>query len=199
MKVKHVLLEKIILIHPIAKALTIAGLFILMGIVSCKSSKRAMSNFPIFVNPKEEGMRYIEQLKSQEIDTIIGFYSGMVDGQPYSNIPYYVFWKSNNSWHTTKFERKHGYNTVRDYVPPIDYLMTFIDTIQNEKLVLTNFTRSAYSYDEVLVIMNEQAYDYHNKNYERPFNTHTHKAILINHIKSTLLKIPNEVWESRAY
>lgn len=61
--------------------------------------------------------------------------------------------------------------TLKGYVPPIDYIETFLDTLQTEKLVLPNYIRSAYGYDEVSIKIRAVAFDYKIKDYERQYNT----------------------------
>ena len=196
---EHSIRRAFIEIHKIANLVAISGFIIALSFSSCMSSKRMMDNFPKYVHPREVSLEFIDSLKANKVDKIIGFYSGQVDGKPYSNVPYFVFWKSEDTWFTTKFTRKNKYNTLENYVPPIDFIETFLDTLQNENLDLPNFIQSAYGYDEVSIKIKEVAFDYKIKDYERQYNTDTYRVLLADSIKSILLNIPNEAWEAKDY
>jgi len=196
---EHSVRRAYIEIYKIANLVAISGFIIVLSFSSCMNSKRIMNNFPTYVHPREEGLEFIDSLKAKKVDTIVGFYSGHVDGKPYSNIPYFVLWKSENTWFTTKFTRRNKYNTLENYVPPIDLIETFLDTLQNENLVLPNFIQSAYSYDEVSIKIKDVAFDYKIKDYERQYNNDTYRVLLADSIKSTLSNIPNEAWEAKDY
>lgn len=177
----------------------IATLLATFGFTACKSSKRTETISLVNEDPAAKGLEFIDSLKAAEHSPLIGFYKGCVDCQPYSNIPYYVFWKANDTWFVTKFDRRSRYNILKAQTSVLSNQRSYLDSLKNEKLVVLKLIKSAYAYEQVLLIMKDLEIDYRIKDYEREYNTNTRKLALTDKIKSRLMQIPKEDWKALDY
>ena len=178
---------------------TSAMFLLAFGLSACISSKHIQPITQINADPHAKGLVFIDSLKVNKIDAIIGYYAGCNDCQPYSNSPYYVFWSSKDIWFATKFARTRRYNILNGYTPPINYVQAFLDTLQDENLETLKVIKSSYHYEEVTIILEDAEFDFTIKHYERQNNSNAHRVVLTDRIRSALSNIPDTEWKAVDY
>lgn len=142
-----------------------------------------------------EGDRFIDSLQSAGFDTIIGYYdgcSGCIQGR---NKPYYIFWDSGKKWYLTKFTNYSRFNHIAGYSPPIKYLTENLESIKNDKLKKPEYEISHYPYDVIRIILNDKEIRYEVKAFEKWNNESIQKVILIDKIRSNLLRVLSGEWK----
>lgn len=109
---------------------TFYSLLILFLLFSCSTGRHNIIYLE-HLNAKEEGDQFIDSLKTAGVDTIIGYYDGCSGCNQGREKSYYVFWDSENKWNLTKFTNYSRYNHIAGYSPPINYISSNIDSIEN--------------------------------------------------------------------
>ena len=178
-------------------AFCILSLF-LLDCVSSKTSKPEL--FAIkYKKTVIEGNRYIDSLRNQNINEIIGYHMGCHDCIPNNHLSYYVFWYFNNNWFVTKFTKTNKYKHIKGYGPVSKIDSTFINTLSNDTIDRPNIIMSAYSYEEVRILAYNNELNYVIKHYERQHDKLNEKVKFADTLYALISRIPNEEWIATDY
>jgi len=187
------------ILGDVSRSSTLMVLFLSLVLSACISSK--YSNQISYVNADTyyEGQRFIDSLKANNVNTIVGYYSGCVDCSRHSPRPYYVFWNLKDSWFTTKFTRTKRYRTIEGHAPPLLYVSRNIDSLRNVELVKPQMIKSAYGYEEVVIMLQDENFRFNIRHYEKENNMNNHRVILTDSIRSLVSSIPDLEWRALNY
>jgi len=171
---------------------------IFVSLIGCASSKYS-TVYIEHLNSRAEGERFIDSLKTQGVDTIIGYYDNCYGCWSGFNRPYYVYWDSGNIWHLTTFTNYSRFKNITGYSPPLAYLISNLEAIENEPIIKPQYDISHFSIEYVRIILGEKEIKYSTRNYEKWHNESVQKVILIDKIRSKLFGIPQWEWKSLNY
>lgn len=141
-----------------------------------------------------EGNEFVDSLLAEEVDTIIAYQAACVDCQPNSANPYYIFWKQDQDWYLQKFQTQGRFRLLKGFEAPVGYIDQHWSALTEDDIIRPNFIRSAYGFERVQVLLSKRQLDYRIKDYEKEINEKSIHLLLINHLRETVMAIPQEQW-----
>ncbi|QNR23852.1 hypothetical protein [Croceimicrobium hydrocarbonivorans] len=168
----------------------------LVLVLAACSTKKSQIQTVVHLNSRIEGDQFIDSLISNGTDSLIAYYSGCSDCSRNFNRQYAIYWYSEGHWNLRKFTSKARYQTLKDYEPPMAYLMANRKSIADSSLNSSNYVLSAYAFELIRIQFASQSIEYRIKDYERLGNEEHPKVQLIDQMRSALQKIPSESWKS---
>lgn len=168
----------------------------LVLVLAACSTKKQQIHTVVHLNSRIEGDQFIDSLISNGTDSLISYYSGCSDCPRNFNRLYAIYWYSEGHWNLRKFTSKARYQTLKDYEPPMSYLMANRKSIADSSLNSSNYVLSAYAFELIRIHFANQSIQYRIKDYERLGNEDHPKVLLIDKLRKNLNEIPTEKWKS---
>ena len=169
-------------------------LFILciLALTGCfkQPSKTHNRNF----NPKEEGLKFVNELKNQGVDTIITYFDGCSGCNTNFQQTFYVYWVDNKLSRIIKFNESMKFESM-SYAIPIKYLGIFFDTLINEKIKISGYQDSHYSYSEMFIKIGDRELGYKIASYEKWVNELSWRVLMIDKFRSEIFGIKDYRWK----
>lgn len=152
------------------------------------------------LNPQEESDKFIVNLQTEGVDTIITYAdacSGCLKG---IRMPHYVFWVKNNGRFVTKFDVYTNYNTINYGGFDLDFTFEMMDSIISEKLVEPNLIISHFGIENISISMNKKKLRYVVRSFDKiKENELKYRIVFIDKFRSYLFGIDDYKWKALNY